>query len=100
MSVWNPPTGIIRIFDSFPAEANFKKVAGRIRFFTDILVDGAQLWLLPWGADRILRLNMENGWIESVPIKLEVQKPTVSCGCIAGGKLVIRTGSEIIIYDI
>ncbi len=100
ISVWNPPTGITRIFASFPAEVKFTKVAGKIRFFTDILVDGAQLWLLPWGADRILCLNMENGWIERVHIELGTQRPTVSCGCIVGGKMVIGTGSEIVIYDI
>lgn len=100
MRVWNPPTGITRIFDGYPAEVKFSKVAGKIRFFTDILAHGASLWLLPWGADRIMRLNMENGLIESVSIQFKTQKPTVSCGCIAGGKLAIKTGSEIIIYDI
>ncbi|MBE6102565.1 MAG: glycosyltransferase family 61 protein [Selenomonas ruminantium] len=100
MRVWNPPTGITRIFDGYPAEVKFTKVAGKICFFTDILVHGASLWLLPWGADRIMWLNMESGLIESVPIQFKAQKPTVSCGCIVGSKMVIKTGSEIIIYDI
>lgn len=100
LAVWNPPTGVMQLVDRFPADVHFAKVAGKIRFFADIIVDGAYLWLLPWGADKILRVNMENGHIETVPLALGAQKPCVTCGCIADGKLMLGIGTKIKIYEL
>jgi hypothetical protein len=100
LAVWNPPTGVMQIIDRFPADVHFAKVAGKIRFFADIIVDGAYLWLLPWGADKILRVNMENGHIETVPLALGAQKPCVTCGCLTGNKLVLGMEKELKIYDL
>lgn len=100
MVVWNPQADVMQIFGQYPAGVQFKKIAGQIRFFTDILADDAWLWLIPWGGDRILRLNMENGRIDSVPMELKAQKPLIVCSCIADGKLVLKNGTEIIVQPL
>ncbi|MBE6085520.1 MAG: glycosyltransferase family 61 protein [Selenomonas ruminantium] len=100
LAVWNPPTGIMQIIDRFPAAVSFSKVEGNIRFFTDVIAVGAYLWLFPWGADKILHVNMENGNIEIAAIDEIFSKPSVSCGCIANDKLLLGIDGEIKIYKI
>ncbi len=89
MAVWNPPADVMRIFNDFSPDYSFARVNGEIRFFADIVICGACLWLLPWGGSQLLYLNMETGKIAVVPIKLPEALPHVYSGCAKGKRVYI-----------
>lgn len=92
MAVWNPPTNVMQVFGDFPKNFSFAKVDEEIRFFADIVSYGAYLWLLPWGAHQLLRLNMETGKIAVVSMGVPEVLPHVYCGCATGHRIYISDG--------
>lgn len=102
MAVWNPPTGVMQVFAGFPQDFSFRKVDGRIRFFTDAIPCGPYLWLLPWGANQILRLDMESGSMAAVPAEAQKnpQEPCAYCGCASEDALLIWSGVDKKIHSL
>ena len=103
LAVWNPPTGVLQVFGDFPQGFSFNRIAGRIRFFTDALACGRYLWLLPWGANQFLRLNMETGNFRPLAMSSQVseQQPRTYCGCVAGNRIFVwlSADAQIHVYD-
>lgn len=100
LAVWNPPTGVMQVFGSFPQDFTFARIDGKIRFFTDITICGNWLWLLPWGAKQFLRLNMENGEFSiaarAVPVMDGI--PYTYCGCTFDTRVFVLGGADGRIY--
>ena len=96
LAVWNPPTGVMQVFGNFPKDFTFARIDGKIRFFTDIVICGHWLWLLPWGARQFLRLNMENGEFSiaarSVPVMPGI--PYTYCGGVFDNKVFVWGGDN------
>ena len=80
IAVWNPPTGVMRIFDEFPAQFSYHNALGveETRFFISAVKCGHYLWLLPDLSNLIMRLDMETGNIETVDLGFPLDKPQSS----------------------
>lgn len=96
LAVWNPPTGVMQVFDRFPQGFTFERIGGKIRFFTDIVICGRWLWLLPWGAKQFLRLNMETGEFSTVACSAPAIAgiPYTCCGCAFEDRVFVFGGAD------
>ena len=109
IAVWNPPTGVMQIFDKFPANFSYHDALGveETYFFIRPVKCGHYLWLLPSMSNLVMRLDMETGNIENVEIGFPLDKPHSSyyqqqhncwCGAATEEQVFIWTAADRCIH--
>lgn len=105
LTVWNPPTGVMQIFDKFPANFSYHDALGveETYFFIRPVKCGHYWWLLPNLSNLVMRLDMENGEIESMDLGFPLDVPQSNyyqqqqvcwCGAEAMDRVYIWTGAD------
>ena len=106
LTVWNPPTGVMQIFDQFPRGFTYENVIYReeTAFFSGCVAIDKYWWLLPSQAHNVLRLDMETGNIELVDWELAAENehylmPFYSwCGEVIGDDILIWIAKDCKLY--
>ncbi|SFB11949.1 cytidyltransferase-like domain-containing protein [Selenomonas ruminantium] len=105
LTVWNPPTGVMQVFDQFPHDFSFSNLPGidETQFFRETVACGHYWWLLPMKANMVLRLDMETGEVKAVDMGFPLDAPQnehyqqlqyVWCGDAMDGLVYIWTGAD------
>ena len=102
---WMPATGEFKLIDQFPKGFAAGKLPGsdEMVFFSDAVRIGRFWWLLPYQSNLLMRLDLRDGRLESIPLDFELtarssdyfnQLCNVWCGAEWQGKLLIWCGYD------
>lgn len=105
ITVWHPPTGIVKSFDQFPHNFKFTNMPGVTDtfFFIDTLKCGHYWYLLPYCSNMILRVDFNTGTLAEVELGFVLDKAMVKHyqqmqnvwgGTVQEDKVLIWTGAD------
>lgn len=71
---WVPATGEISLYDQFPHDFSTETMPGsdEAMFFSDAVHIGHYWWLMPFLSNQVLRVDLRNGRIESMPLGIDL----------------------------